>query len=285
MTMDRFLFAAAGLYRNKSLLFGLLILTTIVLVALIGPLLVDGTLSRVGATVPRQPPSGAHWLGTDAQGRDMFTVLILAMPQTLKIGLAAGLISLSAGVALGLIAGFVGGFVDTVIRLASDVMMTIPGIAILVLVASNVREMTVELMAVIVASLSWMVATRTIRAQTLSLRERGYVQIARLNGSTGLKLIFVEVLPNLLPFIAASFVITVSTAMLATIGLEALGLGPQNELTLGMTIYWSQFYGAIIRGMWWWWGPPIVAISLIFIGLMLTSAGMDSFVNKRAGTS
>lgn len=283
--MDRFLFAAAGLYRNKSLLFGLLILTTIVLVALIGPLLVDGTLSRVGATVPRQPPSGAHWLGTDAQGRDMFTVLILAMPQTLKIGLAAGLISLSAGVALGLIAGFVGGFIDTVIRLASDVMMTIPGIAILVLVASNVREMTVELMAVIVASLSWMVATRTIRAQTLSLRERGYVQIARLNGSTGLKLIFVEVLPNLLPFIAASFVITVSTAMLATIGLEALGLGPQNELTLGMTIYWSQFYGAIIRGMWWWWGPPIVAISLIFIGLMLTSAGMDNFVNKRAGTS
>ena len=283
--MDRFLFAAAGLYRNKSLLFGLLILTTIVLVALIGPLLVDGTLSRVGATVPRQPPSGEHWLGTDAQGRDMLTVLILAMPQTLKIGLAAGLISLSAGVALGLIAGFVGGLIDTVIRLAADVMMTIPGIAILVLVASNVREMTVELMAVIVASLSWMVATRTIRAQTLSLRERGYVQIARLNGSTGLKLIFVEVLPNLLPFIAASFVITVSSAMLATIGLEALGLGPQNELTLGMTIYWSQFYGAIIRGMWWWWGPPIVAISLIFIGLMLTSAGMDSFVNKRAGTS
>lgn len=283
--MERFLFATAGLYRNKSLLFGLLILTTIVLVALIGPLLVDGTLSRVGATVPRQPPSGAHWLGTDAQGRDMLTVLILAMPQTLKIGLAAGLISLSAGVALGLIAGFVGGFIDTVIRLASDVMMTIPGIAILVLVASNVREMTVEMMAVIVASLSWMVATRTIRAQTLSLRERGYVQIARLNGSTGLKLIFVEVLPNLLPFIAASFVITVSSAMLATIGLEALGLGPQNELTLGMTIYWSQFYGAIIRGMWWWWGPPIVAISLIFIGLMLTSAGMDSFVNKRAGTS
>jgi peptide/nickel transport system permease protein len=285
MIMDSLLFAMAGLYRNKSLLFGLLILSLIVLVAIFGPFFVDASMGRVGATIPRQPPSAEHWLGTDAQGRDMVTVLILAMPQTLKIGVAAGLISLSVGVALGLIAGFVGGVLDTVIRLASDVIMTIPGIAILVLVASNVREMTVELMAVIVASLSWMVATRTMRAQTLSLRERGYVQIARLNGSTGLKLIFVEVLPNLLPFIAASFVITVSSAMLATIGLEALGLGPQNELTLGMTIYWSQFYGAIIRGMWWWWGPPIVAISLIFIGLMLTSAGMDSFVNKRAGTS
>lgn len=275
----------AELRRNRTLFAGIIVLGLIILTALLGPLLVDVTQARVGATMPRLAPGAEHWLGTDGQGRDMLTVLILAMPQTLKVGLLAGLISLSVGVALGLIAGFTGGLIDTVIRLASDVMMTIPGIAILVLVASNVREMTVELMAVIVAALSWMVATRTIRAQTLSLRERGYVQIARLNGSSTLKIIFVEVLPNLLPFIAASFVITVSNAMLATIGLEALGLGPQNELTLGMTIYWAQFYGAIIRGMWWWWGPPIVAIALIFIGLMLTSAGMDSFANKRLGTN
>lgn len=272
------------LSRNRTLLAGVLLLALIILSAVIGPLLVDPTQARVGATIPRSPPTAQHWLGTDGQGRDMLTALALAMPQTLKIGLIAGLISLSVGVALGLIAGFIGGILDTVIRIASDVMMTIPGIAILVLVASNVREMTVELMAVIVASLSWMIAARTIRAQTLSLRERGYVQIARLNGSSGVKLIFVEVLPNLLPFIAASFVIAVSNAMLATIGLEALGLGPQKDLTLGMTIYWAQFYGAIIRGMWWWWGPPIIAIALIFIGLMLTSAGMDGVVNKRLGS-
>ena len=281
--LGKVIFAVADLYRNKALFWGVLLLTVICLTALFGPFFVDAAQSRVGATIPRQLPSWVDWLGTDGQGRDMSTVLILAMPQTLKIGLSAGLISLSVGVALGLIAGFVGGIADTVIRLASDVMMTIPGIAILVLVAANVREMTVEFMAIIVASLSWMIATRTIRAQTLSLRERGYIQVARLNGTSGLKLVFVEVLPNLLPFIAASFVITVSNAMLATVGLEALGLGPQNELTLGMTIYWAQFYGAIIRGMWWWWGPPIVAISLIFGGLMLTSSGMDALVNKRLG--
>jgi peptide/nickel transport system permease protein len=279
--MNRLTTMMRDLSLNTPLALGLLILAVIGVVALVGPLLADPSMARVGATIPRRPPSADHWLGTDAQGRDVVTVLLLAMPQTLKIGLAAGFISLSAGVVLGLIAGFAGGLIDTVIRLASDVMMTIPGIAILVLVAANVREMTVSLMAVIVASLSWMVATRTIRAQTLSLRERGYIQIARLNGTSRTKLIFVEILPNLLPFIAASFVITVSNAMLATIGLEALGLGPQNELTLGMTIYWAQFYGAILRGMWWWWGPPILAISLIFIGLMLTSVGLDFFVNKR----
>jgi peptide/nickel transport system permease protein len=274
----------AELARNRTLLAGVLLLGTIVLLALIGPLVVDPSQARVGATMPRLAPTAEHWLGTDGQGRDMLTVMAVALPQTLKIGLMAGLISLTVGAVLGLVAGFVGGRTDAVIRLLCDVVMTIPGIAILVLVAANVREMTVEMMAIIVASLSWMVAARTIRAQTLSLRERGYVQVARLSGASTPRLVFVEVLPNLLPFITASFVITVSQAMLASIALEALGLGPQNDLTLGMTIYWAQFYSAILRGMWWWVGPPILAISLIFLGLMLTSIGMDSLVNKRMGS-
>ncbi|MCL4189078.1 MAG: ABC transporter permease [Rhodobacteraceae bacterium] len=272
-----------GLGANRALAGGLAILAVIVVVALVGPSLTDEALARVGAVRPRRPPSPDHWLGTDGQGRDMLAVLLVALPQTLEIGLLAGFISLLAGVVLGLVAGFVGGWIDAAIRTAADVMMTIPGIAILVLIAANVREMTVTLMAVIVAGLSWMIATRTIRAQTLSLRERGYVQVAMLNGASALRLVFVEVLPNLAPFIAASFVMTVSHAMLATIGLEALGLGPQNELTLGVVIYWAQFYSAIVRGMWWWWGTPIAAMSLIFVGLMLTSIGMDRFVNRRLG--
>lgn len=269
---------------NPVLAAGLGILALLGVAALIGPMLVDPSLARVGAVPPRRPPSDLFVLGTDGQGRDMLTMTVLALPQTLRIGLTAGLISLAIGVALGLMAGFLGGLIDSVIRTASDVMMTIPGIAVMVLIAASVREMTVALMAVIVAALSWMIAARTIRAQTLSLRERGYVQIAILNGASPMRLVFIEVLPNLLPFIAASFVMTVSQAMLATIGLEALGLGPQNELTLGGTIYWAQFYSAIVRGMWWWWGTPIAVLALIFIGLMLTSVGMDGFVNKRIGS-
>lgn len=266
---------------NRMLVLGAGLLAVLLVTALVGPFVVDGTQAQVGAVMPRQAPSAEFVLGTDGQGRDMVAVLAHALPQTLKIGLLAGLMSLVVGTVLGLASGFSGGWIDGVIRTASDVMMTIPGIAIMVLVAANIRVMTVEIMAVIVAALSWMVATRTIRAQTLSLRERGYVQIARLNGQSGLKLVLVEVLPNLLPFIAASFVMTVSHALLATIGLEALGLGPQDELTLGTTLYWAQFYSAIVRGMWWWWLPPIILISLIFVGLMLTTVGLDSVVNKR----
>ncbi len=230
-----------------------------VLFAVLGPLPVRyGAWPASATNRPRRPPGGVNPLGTDAQGRDVLAALILATPQTLKIGLFAGLIGLAAGVLLGLVAGFFRGIVDAVIRTAADVMMTIPGIAVLVLVATNVRTMSVALMAVIVAGLAWMYPTRTIRAQTLSMRERPYVDVARLNGIGGLRLVMTEILPNLLPYIAASFVTAVSSAMLATIGLEALGLGPQNELTLGMMIYWAQFYGAILRSMWWWWTPPVV---------------------------
>jgi len=258
---------------------GLLVL--IALFAMLGPLVVNVELAQIGAAMPSQRPSAQYLLGTDVQGRDILAALVLATPQTLKIGFFAGVMGLGLGTTLGLLAGYFRGWTDTVIRTIADVMMTIPGIAVLVLVATNVRSMTVALMAVIVAGLAWMYPTRTIRAQTLSMRERPYVDIARLNGVGGVRLVFTEIFPNLLPYIAASFVTAVSSAMLATIGLEALGLGPQNELTLGMMIFWAQYYGAILRNLWWWWVPPVAMMALIFIGLLMTSTGMDRLVNRR----
>jgi peptide/nickel transport system permease protein len=258
---------------------GLLVL--IALFALLGPFVVNVDLAQIGAAMPRQRPSAQYLLGTDVQGRDILATLVLATPQTLKIGFIAGVMGLGLGTTLGLLAGYFRGWTDTVIRTIADVVMTIPGIAVLVLVATNVRSMTVALMAVIVAGLAWMYPTRTIRAQTLSMRERPYVDIARLNGVGGMQLVFTEIFPNLLPYIAASFVTAVSSAMLATIGLEALGLGPQNELTLGMMIFWAQYYGAILRNLWWWWVPPVAMMALIFIGLLMTSTGMDRLVNRR----
>jgi peptide/nickel transport system permease protein len=266
---------------NPYLVAGLLLLLAVFAFAYIGPLLIEPEWANVGAFSPRLPPSTEHWLGTDTQGRDIFSTLVLATPQTLFIGLTAGAIGVLVGTVLGLLSGYLGGTIDAVIRVLTDVFLTIPAIAILVVVATNVRTMTVEVMAIIIALLAWRLPTRAIRAQTLSLRERGYVQIARLNGVGELETIAREVLPNLLPYIAATYVATVSWAILTTIGLEALGLGPQNELTLGTMIFWSQFYGAVLRGMWWWWAPPIVVIVAIFVGLFFTSAGMDQLVNTR----
>jgi peptide/nickel transport system permease protein len=268
-------------WRERLLVLGLGLLLALALLSLAAPLIVDTALAAIGSSRPRRPPEAGHLLGTDTQGRDVLASLLLAVPQTLKIGMLAGLIGLGVGGLLGLLAGWFRGLTDAVIRTAADVMMTIPAIAILVLVATSVRSMTVELMAVIVAGLSWMIPTRAVRAQVLSLRERPWVDVARLNGLSGVRLVLSEILPNLAPYLAASFVIAVAGSMLATVGLEALGLGPQNELTLGMMIYWAQYSGAILRGMWWWWVPPVVALALIFVALLAASTGMDRLVNAR----
>ena len=265
------------------LLLGLSILLIIVLISVIGPLFVNPHNAQVGSVIPRRPPSAQYFLGTDSQGRDMLTLLIYGTPNTLKMGLIAGFIGVGLGLVFGLLAGNFGGIVDAVIRIVADALLTVPAIAILVIIAGNVDRMTTNVMALVVASLSWMFTTRTIRAQVLTIRERSYVEIARVNGEGPLEILFREIMPNLLPFIVASFVGTVGSAILAVIGLEALGLGALEETTLGNTIYWSQQSAAILRGYWWWWGPPIVIIAMIFLGLFLTSVGFDRFANPKLG--
>lgn len=266
---------------SPLLIVGLSILIAIVLFGLIGPLFVDATHAQVGAVRPRKPPGGDYLLGTDSQGRDMWTLLIYATPNTLKMGLIAGFIGVGLGAVLGLVAGQFGGWIDGVIRVISDSLLTVPAIAILVIIAGNIDRMTTFVMALVVASLGWMFTARTVRAQVLTIREKAYVEVARVNGEGPWEILFREVMPNLMPYIVASFVGTVSGSILAVIGLEALGLGALEEMTLGNTIYWSQQSSAVLRGYWWWWGPPIVMIALIFIGLFLTSVGFDRFANPR----
>lgn len=266
---------------SPSLMAGLTIIVVVLLLGLVGPRFVDARNAEVGSVPPSRPPSATHPLGTDSQGRDMLTIMVIGTPQTLKIGLIAGLVGLGVGLTLGLIAGFFGGLADAVIRVLSDALLTVPGIAILVIIAANVGHMTVELMGLTVAALAWMNPTRSIRAQVLSLRERPYVEVARANGASELGVLFREIMPNLTPYIAASFVGAVSGAMLASVGLEALGLGANDVHTLGTTIYWAQKYSAVLRGQWWWFGPPIAMISTIFVGLFFLSAGLDRIANPR----
>jgi peptide/nickel transport system permease protein len=244
-------------------------------------MLVDPKVAVVGAVTPRVPPSAAHLLGTDTQGRDLWTELVLGTPNSLKIGLIAGFVGIGVGLLLGLIAGFVGGVADTVIRVIADALLTVPAIAVLVVLAANVDKMTVEMMGVAIALLAWMFPTRVIRSQVLTIRERSYVEIARANGVGTMGIVFKEVMPNLLPWVGAAFVGTVSGAILAAVGLEAIGLGANDAHTLGVNIYWAQFYFALSRGMYWWWIPPILVIAYIFITLYMVSAGMDRFANPR----
>src|SRR5512143_934239 len=157
-----------GSRANPTLIAGIILVAVIVLIAVFGPLLVNQKRARVGAVDPNLPPSAESWFGTDSQGRDVFTTLIMAIPSTLRVGLLAGLVSVGIGLALGLLAGFFGGFPDTLIRIFSDVLMAIPALAFLILVVARMNRPNLALVAFITGLLTWAGTARGIRAQVLT---------------------------------------------------------------------------------------------------------------------
>ncbi|MCC6169179.1 MAG: ABC transporter permease [Caldilineaceae bacterium] len=266
---------------NWTFTLGLSLLLALYLFGVIGGLFIDPDMADMGANPLNLPPSREHPLGTEGFGRDMYTLMVIGIPNTFRIGLLAGSVGVLLGALIGLIAGYYKGWLDTIFSSFADVMLVIPALAILITVSAYVRVMTVELMALIVGLLSWPLPARVIRAQTLSLRERLFIEVAKLSGQNDLEIIFLQILPNLTAYLAAAFVGAVSTGILAAVGLEVLGLGPQNVPTIGRALYHAFTYSAMFRGMWWWWGPPIVTLAIIFTGLFLMSTSLDKYANPR----
>jgi peptide/nickel transport system permease protein len=268
--------------RNPSLTVGIALLAALGLFIIIGDLLVDTEDARPLSVPTLRPPSHDYPFGTDRQGRDLLAVMIAGTPLTLRIGFVAGFLGVGLGTVLGFIGAYYRGLVDTMIRGIADIGLTVPGLLVLIIIAVSIKgTLTVNQMAMIVASLAWLYPTRTIRAQVLSLRERGYVEVARLSGMSGPGIIFFELMPNLLPYLAATLVSAVSSAILASVGLEVLGLGPIDTPTLGMTLYWVNFNAAMINGWWWWWIAPTVIILTVFLGLFFLTVGLDEIANPR----
>jgi peptide/nickel transport system permease protein len=279
---DAFEATVRYLRRNPTLVVGLCMLLFLLLFVVVGHFLVDVQRARPLSARAIQPPSWQLPFGSDRQGRDLFAVMVAGTPLTFRIGLIAGLLGLSFGATLAFVSAYYGGWVDTIIRGIVDVGLTIPGIMMLIIIAMSVRSsLSVEQMALVIAALAWLNPARIIRAQVLTIRERSYVQIARLSGLSGPEIIFKELLPNLLPYLVAALVGAVTGAILASIGLEILGLGPADSPTLGMTLYWVNFNAALINGWWWWWLAPMTIIAILFIGLFLVTVGLDEFANPR----
>jgi peptide/nickel transport system permease protein len=268
--------------RNPSLVVGLVILLALTLFVGIGHLVVDTSKARALSVPVIRPPSLQYPFGTDRQGRDLLATMVAGTPLTLRIGFIAGLLGVGLGTLLGFVSAYYRGKVDTIIRGLVDIGLTVPGLLVLIIIAVSLKGgLSVNQMALVVASLAWLNPTRTIRAQVLSLRERGYVEVARLSGLSGPEIIVKELLPNLLPYLAATLVNAVSNAILASIGLEVLGLGPIDSPTLGMTLYWVNYNAALINGWWWWWLAPIGIILLVFLGLFFLTVGLDELANPR----
>ena len=268
--------------RNPAFPIGIGLLGLLVAFAGIGRLLWPVELAQPLSSHPYSPPNAVNPFGTDTQGRDILAVTIVGTWLTMRTGIIAAAIGTALGSALGIASGYFGGWVDNVVNLVVDVLLTVPAILILVVIAASIQGQLSSLsMALIISLLAWRRPTRQVRSQVLVMRSMSYVDTARLSGMSGMEIMVRELLPNLLPYVVAVFVLAVSASILAAVGLQAMGLGPQNEPTLGMTVYWMMYYSAFLQGLWWWIVPPVVVIILLFVGFYLLSSGLDEFANPR----
>ena len=271
------------LRRNKGLTIGLVILLLLVIFTVYGLATADLKHAYPISVKSKQPPSWEFPLGTDFFGRDLYVAMVVGLKETAIIGLLAGALGTFIGVVLGFISAYFGGVLDTAIKGICQVLTPIPALLMQVIIAGSLdkRDVTIYTMAFVVVLLAWMGPTLVIRAQVLTMKERQFVSVAKLSGMGDLGIIFSEILPNLLPFIAAAFVNQVFYSVFASFYLAVLGLGPLREPLLGNTIWAAQGQSAFFNNWWWWPLAPAVALVLILGSLALINMGMDELANPR----
>lgn len=276
---------ASVLLGNRKFVWGAAVFLAIALTALVGGLGIDDAERRTGAVPARQAPTSEYILGTTSLGQSVAVQWTEAVPNSLQVGLVAATIGTVIGAMVGLFAGYFGGKVDAVLRVLIDVFLSVPSLLFLILIASLVRGVGVLTMALIIGIFAWAWPARAVRAQALSLKERPFVQVAHLSGMSNLEIVGRELLPHMLTWLGANFLNAFIAAILAESGLSILGLGPQQEMTLGTMIYWSvQAYSAIFLNYWWWWLTPVATLMTLFLALYLVHLGLDEVGNPRLRT-
>lgn len=228
-----------------------------------------------------EPPSSTFLLGTDNFGRDVFVELIHGMKSSIIIGLFSGLIATAIGITIGLFAGYKGGMVDNILNSITNIFLVIPPFVILILITVSIESRSLLTMGLVLGITSWPWTARAVRAQSLSLRNREHVDIARLNGASTFEIIVKEIMPYILSYIFMAFIIQVASAILSEAGISMLGLGPSNIVSLGTMLSWALLFGAVRSGAWWAFIPPTLVIALITFSLYIMNTGMDEIFNPK----
>ncbi|WP_410564436.1 ABC transporter permease [Amycolatopsis sp. cmx-4-61] len=228
-----------------------------------------------------EAPSGRHWFGTTHLGQDIFSQVVVGTRSVMLVGLAAGIVATILAVIVGVTSGYLGGTPGEGLSALSNVFLVIPALPLIIIIGSAVPTGGDILVAVIIGFTSWAWGARVLRAQTLSLRGREYVEAARATGESTWRIIFFEILPNLTAVIASSFVGTVIFAVMSEITLAFVGVSGLSNWNWGTILFWAQSQQALAQGAWWWFVPAGLAIAVLGTALSLLNFGIDEFVSPR----
>jgi peptide/nickel transport system permease protein len=272
--------------RSPKILVGLGMLVFFLFIAAVGPTLAPQNPSASASTTGSLPlpPSAAHWLGTTQQQQDVFSQLLAGGRSTVLVAFVAGLLATALSVLIGVTAGFAAGRTDDLLSMLANFFLVMPALPLLIVIFGFLPSSGGSddpLIGAIIAITGWAWGARVLRAQTLSLRNRDYVESARLIGERGWRIISFEIMPNLIPIIASSFLFTVLYGVGTYTALAFLGLVNPNHWSWGAMFFFAQVSNAEVSGYWWWYIPPGLAVALLGTSLALLNFGIDEFINPR----
>jgi peptide/nickel transport system permease protein len=272
--------------RSPKILIGLGALIVFIVFAIIGPWIApfDPSASLSTTNGVPQPPSAAHWLGTTQVQQDVFSQLLAGGRSTILVAFLAGIIATILSVVLGITSGYLGGLADDLLSMLANFFLVLPALPLLIVIAGflpSVGNGNDWLIGLVIAVTGWAWGARVLRAQTLSLRSRDYVESARIAGERTWRIIGFEILPNLSPIVASSFLFTVLYGVGTYTAMAFLGLINPNHWSWGGMLFLAQQQQAEISGWWWWYVPPGLAVAFLGTALALLNFGIDEFINPR----
>ncbi|HCS39545.1 MAG TPA: peptide ABC transporter permease [Anaerolineaceae bacterium] len=258
---------------------GVVILTLFIMMAIFAPILTKYDPSDY-VDLPNQPPSREFILGTTGQGQDLFTQLVYGSRISLLIGFSVGFLSTLIGLIAGMLAGYLPGVVDSVLNLFTNVFLLIPGLPLLIALASFLPQGMTTIILVLTFT-GWAWPARVFRSQTLSLREKDFVSAAVVSGESVGKIVFSEILPNMLSLVVSSLFGAIIYSIGADAGLAFLGFENVNIVSWGTMLYWASNSSALLQEAWWTFLPPGLCIALVSFGTTMLIYAMDEVTNPR----
>lgn len=276
---DAWLEAWSIVRANRQSMLGLAILGAFLVIAVFGPWLA-GPIDRAAANKPLLPPSWEHLFGTDRSGRDLFLTNLWATRISLLVGIVASILCMSIGATVGIAAGYLGGRWDAWLMRVTDFFYVLPTL-VLALVLAALLGPSMTNVIVVIAVTAWPGTARVIRSQTLTIRERMFVERARATGAGSLRIMRRQVLPNVFGLVLASTTLTIADAIFLETTLSFLGVGPKDTYSWGRILEESFGAGALSLGMWAWFVPPGLAVVLVILAFTLIGSAFDEILDPR----
>lgn len=266
--------------KNTKFKMGFFTLCFFILVAIIGPLVTKyEPRERIG--IRNSPPTMQNPLGTSKQQEDILSQFVNAVGSALVLGVLAGTLSTIIGLSVGFIAGYKGGWIDEGLMMLTNIVLVLPTFALFLIFSAYLPFRGIGVQSLILGLIQWPWVARSVRSQTLSLKQREFVNLAKITGVKPLRVIIEDIAPNMLSFVVTIIIILFASSIQYAVALDFIGLGPTKGISLGLMMQESSANNAIQYGYWWWFIPPGLTITLIASSMYFMNTGLDEIFNPK----